>query len=559
MKKALITALIVSVLLISIVAGTHFNLVKANPYLYREDGEVAQPPDAIYPILTISSMKNDTVYRENHVSVNFNITIIMPPRPVYFVDNAMWFSGVYYKANWLSNNTNIDIEEYLKSIPPEKILQSDSYRMQFGTDYIYEGRMLSHSFTINLTRIPEGLNYLEVFAVEKGYKEAYRTGNTIYYGEYELLGSSMVNFTVDTTPPNILNISLTNTTYNSAIIPLSFNVNETASQTMYSLDNQANITIQGNTTLAGLAEGSHSLVVYANDTAGNMGKSDTVFFTVKLPPQAPIFSMPKEYLNYTIASRNGAPWAIIDGTYPIYCSNAEKTGNIPMVYPTPPNTQNITIKLNGTQLNWTNLTETNPAALHHTALGDWSMIETDLQPINFFILTIHYEHTIESNNGSYRFLYDLNISPYLSPSSPNSTAYFNLKMEEQYSNLQVYTIPSDNITNPLEYAVQKAQKSGNPQEVTFEVTSEYSKPLPGDVLVTFQVEASAQNQDFPTLAVTVTIITLVAGFVIIGLLAYFAKHKDGSKLRKQSFLQVVFPMLFSQGNHFVLQGELKAT
>jgi len=51
----------------------------------------------------------------------------------------------------------------------------------------------------------------------------------------------------------------------------------------YSLDNQANQTINGNCTLTGLTVGTHSIVVYANDTFGNMGKSETVTFTVAKP------------------------------------------------------------------------------------------------------------------------------------------------------------------------------------------------------------------------------------------------------------------------------------
>jgi hypothetical protein len=33
-------------------------------------------------------------------------------------------------------------------------------------------------------------------------------------------------------------------------------------------------------TLTGLAEGTHSIVIYANDTTGNMGASETIFFTI---------------------------------------------------------------------------------------------------------------------------------------------------------------------------------------------------------------------------------------------------------------------------------------
>ena len=54
----------------------------------------------------------------------------------------------------------------------------------------------------------------------------------------------------------------------------------------YCLDSLANVTIAGNTTISGLSEGTHSLVVYANDTAGNTVKSETVFFTVQTAPSA---------------------------------------------------------------------------------------------------------------------------------------------------------------------------------------------------------------------------------------------------------------------------------
>lgn len=85
---------------------------------------------------------------------------------------------------------------------------------------------------------------------------------------------------IDKTPPLISEISVKNKTYNSTDIPLVFNINETTSHICYSLDNHANVTINGNTTLTGLTEGSHNLIIFANDTAGNMGSSQTINFTV---------------------------------------------------------------------------------------------------------------------------------------------------------------------------------------------------------------------------------------------------------------------------------------
>jgi len=48
----------------------------------------------------------------------------------------------------------------------------------------------------------------------------------------------------------------------------------------YSLDGEDNVTIAGNTTLAGMSDGTHNLVVYAEDIAGDVGASETIAFTV---------------------------------------------------------------------------------------------------------------------------------------------------------------------------------------------------------------------------------------------------------------------------------------
>ncbi len=100
----------------------------------------------------------------------------------------------------------------------------------------------------------------------------------------------------DTTPPVITLLSPKNRTYTSSFIPLTLTLNEPTSWVGYSLNGEANVTIMTgayyngivpfpsmiNTSLFGLSDGPHSLTVYANDTSGNMGSSDTVSFTVCL-------------------------------------------------------------------------------------------------------------------------------------------------------------------------------------------------------------------------------------------------------------------------------------
>lgn len=86
-----------------------------------------------------------------------------------------------------------------------------------------------------------------------------------------------------TYPPTLTILSPENIIYASSSVPLTFTIDEPTSWIGYSLDNQQNVTITGNTTLNGLIDGSHNVIVYANDTSGNMGESNNVYFAVLIP------------------------------------------------------------------------------------------------------------------------------------------------------------------------------------------------------------------------------------------------------------------------------------
>jgi hypothetical protein len=70
-----------------------------------------------------------------------------------------------------------------------------------------------------------------------------------------------------------------NTTYTTNSVPLAFTIDVPTSWVGYSLDNQLNVTINGNTTI-NVEDGSHQIVVYANDASGIMGSSEIVTFAV---------------------------------------------------------------------------------------------------------------------------------------------------------------------------------------------------------------------------------------------------------------------------------------
>jgi parallel beta-helix repeat protein len=75
-----------------------------------------------------------------------------------------------------------------------------------------------------------------------------------------------------------------NSTYNDTSVHLVFAVDKQVEWVGYSLDRQENVTAAGNVTLAGLSDGVHTLTVYANDTFGFTGASETIVFTVATFP-----------------------------------------------------------------------------------------------------------------------------------------------------------------------------------------------------------------------------------------------------------------------------------
>jgi len=135
----------------------------------------------------------------------------------------------------------------------------------------------------------------------------------------------------DTSPPTILVISPENKTYPVYEVPLTFTVNEVTSWIGYSLDGQTNVTVNSNTTVSNLSEGAHTLTVYANDTAGNMGYSATVYFTVDtvspdieiLSPENKTYTTSSVSLSFTVDEATSGIGYSLDGQ-----ANLTITGNM---------------------------------------------------------------------------------------------------------------------------------------------------------------------------------------------------------------------------------------
>ena len=252
-KKMILTAVCISVLLFSAVAGTQLlNLGRANPYIWL--GEVPPDDDTKPPAIAIFP-RNSTVNRSNNLTISFNVKLLSSP----LASDPRVYT-VYYNTSW----------------------QNDSvvYQWSFGHPYLTE---FSHK--LNLTSIPEGKQNITIRAIEYG---KYWSPPPFWYTTFTITGSSSISFTIDTTPPVISALSVQNKTYSTPDVPLNVTVNEPVSQVTFSLDRQGNVTVAGNTTLAGLSVGVHNVTVYAWDTAGNVGASETITFTVTPFPTVPV-------------------------------------------------------------------------------------------------------------------------------------------------------------------------------------------------------------------------------------------------------------------------------
>jgi chitodextrinase len=94
---------------------------------------------------------------------------------------------------------------------------------------------------------------------------------------------------VGSPPPQVTVISPENTTYGTRTVNLNFTLTESVAWIGYSLDGNANVTITGSTNVSA-SEGQHSIVVYANDSAGRTGASNIVYFTVDTSPPVASFT-----------------------------------------------------------------------------------------------------------------------------------------------------------------------------------------------------------------------------------------------------------------------------
>ena len=241
-KKPLASAVVFLLFFTALIATTSVKLTQANPYL--DYGWVSPPKDAIPLEISMSSPKNNSIYRANDIDLNVNINT--NNTSVHYLLDA------YFKADWMQDNVTI----YKQNICSPEFPDFWGYTKSF-------------------VDLPDG-NYSIVITARGG--GGYAEGLTYYF--FDMTTVSILNFTIDTTPPKVSILSPKNETYESCNVSLSFTVNEKQSLIRYNLDGQKNATLYRNTILTNLPNGEHSVTLYVWDVAGNPGLPKTVVFEI---------------------------------------------------------------------------------------------------------------------------------------------------------------------------------------------------------------------------------------------------------------------------------------
>ena len=221
----------------------------ANPYSIT--GEVPPDQETYPPAITISLPVNNSAYNTSRVPLTFNVTA-----PQSRTASSSVVITVTYEVDWEKEAINV---------------------LNSGQEQA--------SFNLWLSNVPEGQHTIVIKAVGSGlYKQ-----DEVSYKVFFIRSTTTISFTIDRTAPTVFVLPPEHVSSTSSV-PLSLTVNEAYSKMAYSLNRQQNSTVTGNSTLPQLAAGYYNVTFYVWDAAGNVGASETAFFTIQAAE--PILSEP---------------------------------------------------------------------------------------------------------------------------------------------------------------------------------------------------------------------------------------------------------------------------
>jgi parallel beta-helix repeat protein len=191
-----------------------------------------------------------------------------------------------FDVNIVSNSTSLGFDVEVVS---NSSIASFAYFLWNGTITMdINSEILSQNFGFCRVRLPHALMSAPYNVTVDGADPLYWN-----YTVYDDGGSRWIYFSYQQSdrevlirgrsqPPTVSVISPENKTYTTGDVPLAFTVNEETSKLVYSLDGRTNVTVTGNGTLPSVSNGTHTLVLYAQNSFGDTSASGIVYFTVSL-------------------------------------------------------------------------------------------------------------------------------------------------------------------------------------------------------------------------------------------------------------------------------------
>jgi N-acetylneuraminic acid mutarotase len=220
-----------------------------------------------------SAAVDNTIYVIGGSRVSSGSTSLVNLNQIYDAQNDTWTSPANLKISSVTSyGAAITTQGYLA---PQAIY--------------FAGGFTGSEFSNQLKRLNLSNNSwstLEPMPTPRGYLGLAVVGDILYaiggFDGTNWLGTNEQYKPIDfgTVAPKIVITSPENKTYQE--VSLGFVTNRAISWMGYSLDGQANITISSGLELTNLTQGEHTVVIYANDTAGNMGFSNTVYFSIDM-------------------------------------------------------------------------------------------------------------------------------------------------------------------------------------------------------------------------------------------------------------------------------------
>jgi hypothetical protein len=218
-----------------------------------------------------------------------------------YVDSLTLNFTVTKPASWHSNQQETGVKPYGSITSIDYSVDGHKHNVYTDHDIIpYDDLQLVSNFSIALNDLCGGPHKLVLTVISNSIYWVYTTPPPGYHGTwssgpetkyYTTTVSKTITFNM-VAAPKITILLQDNKTTDATNFPLTFTVNGTASWLGYSLDGKGNVTVTGNATLSELPYGIHTLTVYANDTTGNMGASETASFEIALPPTSNPTPMP---------------------------------------------------------------------------------------------------------------------------------------------------------------------------------------------------------------------------------------------------------------------------